>query len=176
MPTQTGSRNSARARGSWALLPLVSALALGCASGVTHRLFFGRQLQPGPSASNQPPAIIVQGASELGVNGRYLSLTFANHGMSEVRFSYIQDQYVARTVDGRAVILEKDFGSYPNSLGPGKEASVTLRPGTLAIGHIAQIIATINGGRTVVVVSAAHSGEAANNTTPRPNATPGRAG
>lgn len=166
MPTKTAVMHSARARGTWVLLPLVSALALGCASDVTPRLFFGRQLQSGPSASDQPPALIVQGASESGVNERSLSLTFANHGMSEVRFSYIQDQYVARTVDGRAVILEKDFGSYPSSLGPGRKVSVTLWPGMLAIEHIAQIIATINGGRTVVVVSAAHSGEAAHNTTP----------
>ena len=140
---------------SHALWTLLVVVPLGCATTGHQQLFFGHQLQLGGAGGQNEPAVVVQGtASKWPFKGHTISLNFVNHGSVPVRFGYLIDEYVARTLDGRAIVLRKDFYAYPHLLNPGSEQSVTLFvPKELPIDEVTHIVATINNGRTVVMLS-----------------------
>ncbi len=153
------------------LVATFAILPLGCATTDRPQLFFGNQVLPagtsGPHASlatpdPREPDIIVEGSSQWDLSGQTISLTFSNRAATPIRFGYLVDEYVARTADGRAVVLEKDFLSYPGLLPPGSTASVMLSmtKGVFPT-EITHIVATINNGRTVIILhSARHSASA----------------
>lgn len=139
----------------------------GCASSISEQTFFGRSLEqplvvappvsttPAPSAGRPlaagqgGDALIGQGAVIYRTDGPRISLRFANHGSRPVRLSYVTDEYVAKTAQGRTEVLEKDdFLTYPDVLKPGEEQPVTLHaPTTFPLTDIASLIATLHNGQ-----------------------------
>lgn len=133
---------------SLALAFLVSS-AVGCASTVSHR-FSGQQMSTPGSA---PGNLTVVGFSEWTIEGGQLNLSFLYLGSEMIRFSYIDDVYVAGTTDGRAVILDKDFLSYPNNIYSGETADVSLKlPSNLNPAEITHIVATLDNKQRIVQI------------------------
>ena len=146
------------------------AFAVGCASTISEQTFFGRSLeQPklerpavsSTAANSKHPtllpaqggdALIGQGAVIYHPDGPRISLRFANHGSRPVRFSYVTDEYLAKTAQGRTEILEKgDFLTYPDVLKPGDEQPVTLQvPKTFPVTDITSVMARIDNGHTIL--------------------------
>ncbi len=147
-------------------------LLTGCASTISEQTFFGRLLErskpepPAVSSTIASPArplllpeqggdaLIGQGVVLYRPDGPRISLRFANHGSRLVRFSYITDEYLAKTAQGRTEILGKDdFLTYPDVLKPGDEQPVTLCvPTTFPVTDIRHIIARVNNGRTTLSI------------------------
>lgn len=94
-------------------------------------------------------AITAQGATIPGLDHQRLQLHIANHGRDPVTLSFIEDEYAAKTFNGRTIMLEKDdFLNYPDRLAPGDEKPVTLAlPKDVPAREIAEIIAKIHHGK-----------------------------
>ena len=152
-----------RALAAYCLLPTAYCLFLvGCAAPRTYLAFFGRHVEPiADEQIARPPglseainqggdAITAEGSVAYGLAPKQVFLKLANHGRTPVRLSYVVDEYVATTFSGRTSALEKDdFLSYPSVLSPGDSRTVSLRvPTDLPIAEITQLIATINEGKT----------------------------
>lgn len=140
---------------AWLVVGL--AWSAGCAHPSSYLAFFGRRVDPLAQAETPwqlGDVITAEGAVNSGLGARTIAMSFANHGGQPLQFSYVVDQYIAKTFNGRTIALEKaDFLTYPHSVPPGDEQTVQLRlPRDLPVADIAQLVATVNNGRTVVVL------------------------
>ena len=150
------------------LLVLTLIASAGC-THVREEAFFGRYLEPPPAtppSSKQPPgaglvapnqggdAVLAQGSVISDVHGERIRLRFTNHSRQSLRFSYVEDQYLAKSARGRALALDKDeFLTYPDVVKPGEEHSVTLLlPKELPASDIVQLLVSINHGKTIIAV------------------------
>lgn len=118
--------------------------------------FFGRYLEPADASTSGQggDALTAQGATRPTLEGQRLVLRLSNHGRDPVSLSYVMDEYIAKTFNGRTILLEKDeFLTYPDRLIPGDERSVTVKlPKDVPAREIAQILLRINNGMTVIAL------------------------
>lgn len=130
-------------------LALIVSSTVGCASTVSHH-FSGQQMSTPGSA---PGNLTVVGFSDSTIEGAQLHLSFMHRGSEIIRFSYIDDTYVAGTIDGRAVVLDKNFLNYPDTVYAGETAEVSLKlPSHLNPAAITHIIATLDNKRRIVQI------------------------
>ena len=171
---RTCARRSARSRqGSVFVWLGVLTLPLGCALPYRQEAFFGRQTVPPPGADPMTMAASARGSAHVPdadqggdailahgwavseLSGQRIELRLFNHSARPLRLSAVVDDYRASTEQGHVVILEKDFLTYPDTLDPGQEKSVSLLlPKDLNVRDVKQLTATLNEGRTVIVVRA----------------------
>ena len=134
---------------------------IGCAARDTGHLLFGDETPffGVEQASQEPGAegpLLVEGSSYSGAAGSTISLLFSNRTTTPIRLDYLLDQYVVQTFDGQAVVLEKEFLSYPRTLSPGADGSVTLLvPDRLSPANITSLTATVDHGRRTVTLHSA---------------------
>ena len=143
--------------GTWFFRCLVPALVVGCASARTYPAFFGRRVEPltqDERANQGGDAITAEGSVASWIGPVQMSLRLSNHGISPMRLSYVMDEYVAKTYNGRTVALEKtDFLNYPDVLKPGDEAVIPLQlPKDYAIPDIAQLVVMLHDRGSSVVL------------------------
>jgi len=137
------------------LLALAAAgIAAGCLYPTREHLFSGRAVTH--VADTPGEEISVQGWVVSRPQGRSLSLTFSNQSGTAIPMSALVDEYTAKTVDGRSVVLKSaDLFSYPDVLKPGDERTVAIvLPSGVPPEQIAQVVAKLNQGKAVAVLRA----------------------
>ena len=143
-------KNPPASRAGWCVV--VALTCLGCVTTTSSLAFRGGQLPHGDSTS--AATLSAEGWVVAKPPEQWLSIQIANQGASSVHLSYVADKYTAKTRDGRTVVLETtDFLNYPSAIPPGSQGVVTLLvPKDVLVHELARIVATLNMGRTVVVL------------------------
>ena len=150
----------------WIASVLAVNSLIGCATTTRSLGFLGGAAPPpdasGPAVSNRSPQhaidvpviVTAQGWIVSGPHHAALSLEMTNHGARPIRLSYVVDEYVGMTRDGRRVVLEKrDFLSYPDELKAGQTQAVSLQlPKDVPVDALTRIVARLNMGQVVLTL------------------------
>jgi hypothetical protein len=125
--------------------------ACGCAGlspvGAPDALLYGSAKGVGGQAEQ---VVIARGT----VRGRDITLVVTSAGSAPVRLNYTMDEFIARTHDGRAVILDKgDVLRYPDlSAGNPADPFVVRLPREVSAAEVTELEARLNHGQTVLVL------------------------
>ena len=155
----------------WLPCLLLAAAPLTCSTQMSGPVFFGKYVGypndnqtasstaqrdagrrvPDSRSMRSGDIVVAEGSVASKMGRQWISANFTNYGMSPVRFSYMLDEYVAKTFQERIVALEKgDFIAYPDVLNPREEKPVTLLiPEGTSIDDITHIVAKIHNGSII---------------------------
>ena len=146
----------------WLTLNFVPAILIASGSSIAHaQSLLGRQIDPDqysllPLSSDltEPGVVAHAEITTTKNNRRSIALRIVNHGSQPLYLSYVMDEYVARTSQGDAIVLDKEFLGYPDLISAGEEAVIRLSVPAGVPADVSHLIATLNRGLTVVVLTA----------------------